>query len=356
MIINARSPYFITVNESGQVGSKVELFIYNYPNGIPSTPTYTLAKPIASPTQLRNDYNISSFVREFIENVTPYSTTDTMYSKVRVKRYKETSLGSYTLLDTIDYIGVNGWTKYTDGFNFNNGSSKFAILVDETIKHYYTRSFLDWFNGIFNITLGDKVEAIYKDLAGNNSVTDIIVATTDASGYYFKDIPYSKSLTAYNNGNTVTVRCYTQGTLTMTTTITSIPICEAKYIPYGCSFINRFGGWQMTYFFKASSKSMSQTSTSYSQLHSIVDYNPYNPQYNSFNINGRENLKVNTGFVEEKYSEIIKDLLLSETVNIAGYSADVVTTSTDLKTAIKDKNINYEIEFQFSFNIINDLI
>ena len=39
MIIYARSPYFVEINEASQLGSRVELFIWNNPNSEPSTPT-----------------------------------------------------------------------------------------------------------------------------------------------------------------------------------------------------------------------------------------------------------------------------------------------------------------------------
>ena len=53
MIIKTRSPYFIEVNEAGQVGSKIELFIWNEIQTEPVVATYTLAKPIPSVSQIK---------------------------------------------------------------------------------------------------------------------------------------------------------------------------------------------------------------------------------------------------------------------------------------------------------------
>jgi hypothetical protein len=41
MGIFARSPYIITINSSGQEGSKVELFIWNGTGSAPATAVYT---------------------------------------------------------------------------------------------------------------------------------------------------------------------------------------------------------------------------------------------------------------------------------------------------------------------------
>lgn len=89
-------------------------------NGIGSAPTdatYTFSKPIASTTQIENIYNISPFVKEYIDNVAPiYSVDETdstdMWANVQVKRYKETSVGTYSLVDTTNYLGTNGYTSF----------------------------------------------------------------------------------------------------------------------------------------------------------------------------------------------------------------------------------------------------
>jgi hypothetical protein len=69
---------------------------------------------------------------------------------------------------------------------------------------------------------------------------------------------------------------------------------------------------------------------------------------------------LNTGWVDEYYSDSITELLLSEKVLlvISGRHTPVTvkTQSSDLKTILKDKNINYEIEFEYAFNLINDAV
>jgi hypothetical protein len=53
---------------------------------------------------------------------------------------------------------------------------------------------------------------------------------------------------------------------------------------------------------------------------------------------------------------LIQDLLLSETVLLDGKPVEVKTQATTLKTSLQDKNINYEIEFDYAFNLINNVI
>ena len=72
-VVKVRSPFIITVAESGQVGSKIELSIWNKGNPVPSSGSgfYSLSKAIPSATQINTSYNISNYVKEFIYNVKP---------------------------------------------------------------------------------------------------------------------------------------------------------------------------------------------------------------------------------------------------------------------------------------------
>ena len=49
-LIFTRSPYFISVNETGQTGAKIKLYIWNEGTAVPTTPTYILSKNIPSAT------------------------------------------------------------------------------------------------------------------------------------------------------------------------------------------------------------------------------------------------------------------------------------------------------------------
>ena len=356
MIINARSPYFITVNESGQVGSKVEIFLWNAPTSVPASATYTLSKRNASATQTENSYNISSFIREYIDNIAPTESNNSMWCNVRVKRYKETSFGSYTLVDTIDYFGVNGYTKYLDGYNHTDASNAFVVLADTAKEIQYTLGSIPYVNVAVNTTLGDKVDISYKDLNGRNEILTILIDTSTASTKNLLSVPFSTSSVKYKNGNTLTIRYWSGGIVISTKTFRVTPVCEVKYTPVVCSFINRFGGWQFLNFFKAQTNSISVESTTYKMMPSGIDYNTSKPQSTSFNINGSQSVVLNTGWVNENYSDLIQDLLLAETILLDGKPAECKTTSTSLKTALMDRNINYTIEFEYAYNLINNVI
>ncbi len=356
MIIYSRSPYFITIDESAQVGSKLELRLWNGTGSAPVDATYTFSKPIASLTQTENVYNISPFVKEYIDNVAPiYSVDKTdstdMWVNVQVKRYKETSLGVYSLIDTTTYLGTNGYTLYLDGYNHTNSSNSFMVLSDNAKETFYdiTKD-IPYVDILINPTEGDTIEAVYKDLRGRNEVTEEYTAIKGMI-----KIPLTTTNVKYNKGNTLDI-VYTTGVTSTTYSYKVTPICEPKYSPVICSFINRFGGWQFVTFFKAQTNNISVKGSTFNLLQDSINYNTSKGQTKSFNINGKQSVKLSTGFVPENYSDLIQDLLLSETVLLDGKPVEVKTQSSSLKTSLMDKNINYEIEFDYAFNLINNVI
>lgn len=352
MIIYSRSPYFITVDEESQVGSKIELRLWNGTGASPTPATYTFSKPIASSTQIENIYNISPFVKEYIDNVAPNydageTDSTTMWVNVQVKRFKETAVGVYELLDTTTYLGTNGYTSFSDGYNYTNASDTFVLLSDNTkeIKYDITKS-IPYVNVLINPESGDVVTATYKDLRGRN---EVVVGYTETKGML--KIPLSTTSVKYKNGNTLTISYNDTDYI-----YNVMPICEPKYTPVICSFINRFGGWQFLTFFKAQTNNINVKGSNYNLLQDSINYNTSKGQSKSFNINGKQSVKLSSGFVPENYSDLIQDLLLSETVLLDGKPVEVKTQSTTLKTSLQDRNINYEIEFDYAFNLINNVI
>lgn len=359
MIINARSPYFITVNESGQIGSKIELFISPGEVALPSEATYTLSKRSPSSSQLRTDYNISQYIREFIDTTSSVNGGNYIFANVRVKRYKETSVGVFELLNTVDHFGVNGYTLYSDGYNYTDSSSLFVCLANPSIEINYQEgiesSKYPYINALVDFTANasSKVDVSYKDMNGRNEV----VVSYDTNAKSVIKVPVRTTSAKFDNGNTVTLNWKPAGTtVSITKTFTVKSICEPKYTPIQCQFINRFGGWQFLTFFKAKSSLINVMGTSYNVLPSSVDYNTKKGQTNTFNINGKQGIKLNTGWVTENYSELIQDLLLAETILLDDVPVEIKTQSSDIKTSLKDRNINYEMEFEYAFNLINNVI
>lgn len=350
-VISARSPFQIIINETGQTGSKVELFIWNKGTTEPTTPTYTMSESIASITQTQTSYNISPYILEFINPISSDAVagityeSDTAWCLVKVKRYKLVG-STATLLDTISYVGVNGFTKVVDGLNFDkSGVSNFLLLANENLKN-------EWYsNGTFYnfLVLREGIEwsINYYNSVGTLLYTQIFL-TAGSSEYYNFKIPL-----VYTGSVKIEIVNDDDGVIY---TINTEQVEECKYTPVNCSYVNSYGGWQNLVFFKAQSNSINIKGSEYSLLQKNVYYNPLIGQRKSFNINGVQTIKLNTGWIKENYNELIKDLLMSETILLDSVPVNIKTQSLTYKTSILDKNINYEIEFDYSNNLLNNIV
>jgi hypothetical protein len=355
MIIYARSPYFIEVNETSQLGSKIVLRIWNNPDTRPDEPTYTFTKSIASTTNRKNVYNISPYVKEYIDAIIPSDNTDSMLAIVEVERYKEATLGTYTLLDTTTYYSTGGYTNYSGGYNQSGSTDDILVLANTSLEYRYEEGITDY--PYVNVWADNSSPATltvsYKDLRGRNEVVNTI--TRDGAKLY--KVPLRTSSIKYDKGNTCTIIWKPTGEyIDKSVTINVMPICEPKYNPIVCQFINRYGGWQFLTFFKAQTNSIQTQGTTFKLLPDAVDYNVNRAETKSFNINGNQSIRLNTGWIPENYNELIQDLLLAETILLDGVPVEVKTTATDLKTSLRDRNINYEIQFDYAFSLINNVV
>jgi len=326
-----RSPYFIEVDEVGQTSAKIEVFLWNKGTTEPTTPNYTFTKQIPSPTQTKLYWNVSNLAQSFIKPIAPVNVLVPTEENVNTWCYMRVI--SYSddveILDEV-YVCLNGYTNYLDGYN-QSTTDDVVLLANEDIKLTHDKYVDCWIDDNEGI-------ASYSWVFGASEI-DI-----DSDGGVWK-LPID-----YSNENYL----YTGATTFFN--IVSNEVCEPKYTPVVCTFINRYGGWQYLTFFKANSQGIDVKSKDFNLLPSSIDFNPLQGIKQRFNFQGTQKIKCNTGWVDENYSELIQDLMLSEVVLLDNKPAIVKSQSFDIKTHLKDKNINYEIEFEFNYGLINDVI
>jgi hypothetical protein len=132
---------------------------------------------------------------------------------------------------------------------------------------------------------------------------------------------------------------------------------ECRYTPIDIFFQNKEGALQTLTFFKVKTESLTVTNEEFETDRGQPLQG--NHQYVTYNVQGKSNFKVNSGFVSEAMNETFKQLLLSERVWM--YKDEVFTPlkvsskSLEYKTRQKDRLINYEIGFDYAFNEINSI-
>jgi hypothetical protein len=134
-------------------------------------------------------------------------------------------------------------------------------------------------------------------------------------------------------------------------------VCEPKYDPYLIQFVNKYGVSDYLTFFKKSTEQGNFTQDQYQKsiyADAYTDVNYTTGKYQSFNINSRNTLTLNTGFVDESYGDIMEEILMSEKVAVYedGQWVAIVPNrgSIDYQKSINDKTINYTMSFTYAFD------
>lgn len=337
----ARSPFFIS--ESGTAGqeTKLEIYLYNDPDSVPSTPTHTLIKPIPSTTVTTVHYDVSPYFREYIEHTSfTEITADTAsdqgeYCRAELKMYLD------NVLQTTYYkIGFNGYGYFEDGYNpVSYGNT--GHMTDGT---YYVREGGDCGAVFYNDDLAVTWEAKWTGTTSGGTTT---VTLANEYGH----VPYVHP-NYVGEGNTLEI---IRNTATVSTYVFE-EICEDRYTPLVCDFVNKYGAWQQLIFFKANHKEMKAKSEKYKMMPDSINYSTSENINQTFNRNATEMITCNTGWVPEGYSEVMKELLLSEIIRLDGEPVILSTNNAKLMTHLNEKVINYEVKFEYANNMLNYII
>lgn len=343
--IFARSPYMVEINEAGQVETKLQIYIWNGTGPAPASPTKTLSKKIPSTSNPATYYDVSPYILEYInhnqlQTVTGLVSANTdQYVNVKIKKFKKITTSFIQVGTDLQYLGFAGYGYFEDGSNPDLGD--YHLTSDNYQYNPFGNSigFLT-----FYATSGYFVR-------WTNLVTGA-VSTSSVGLAGMKNVPLVRP-TWEQDGNIFEVLT---GALVPKFTVKMTPNLECKYDVVECSFVNRYGAWQSTFFFKASYDNMTkQTSTYKMNPNSWPFYLQQEPQVQTFNTNAKANIKVNSGWVPESYKEVVRELLLSDRILINGLPYTLSTNSVELYKSINNKNINYELTFDAAFDMINSV-
>jgi hypothetical protein len=349
--IFARSPYIVRIAQATQIGSKLEIWLS--PTTFGGTPTYTLSKLIPSPTNIDTLYDISAYIREYISFLACSSGGNTAIANptnervnVQLKLYWYNGTTYAQVGATQTHIAFDGYTYYENLYNFDLGN----YALDSGNYYYDPTSDA----GKIRVTGGASFTAKYTNLS-----TGTFTSLAISNGTY--DIPRVR--TTPNElavGNKVEI-LNSAGVVQATWNF--YPLDECKYTPVIIDFVNRYGAWQREFFFKASNDNFSVENTEYNLMQTSrfasspsTFYSGLEGQRKVFNANGKKSIKVNTGWVKETWKDVLKQIMLSERILIDNKPAKINTKSTELFKQINTKQINYSLEFEFAYDVINSVI
>ena len=358
----SRSPHIITIDETDQTETRIELFLWNT-GSQPPDPQYTLSKKIPSSNNTATYYNISPYTEEYyrfttfqnIYNVYDQAISTNFVVQYVVEKYK-TIAGVESSAGTESGEFMNGYGYYMEGQNPLNFTT---VGLDEGEYFYNFETGADtslpqYMAGTLDAFLSDSNFFIRYTNSRTGVVTDIPFSSTGVRVF-----PRVHHTNLADGNKTQLMRGSS-----VRWTATFKPQCEPKYQPVVIDFINKYGSWARIFFQKAKTRNITVKSDSYKANPSSLPYSPTaEGQVRNINTTGQETIKLNTGFVNDGYGEYLQQLLLSEKINLLDSETSsqyqpvtVQTKSLKKQTGLNDGTINYELTFDFAFDIINNVI
>ena len=375
-IINTRSPFFVSITDSSISYATLDIEIYtgDKTSDFTGTPDYELKKSkIGSNTTIT--FEIAELIRDFLEILFngSYSSTNENY----VSKWVRTVVTSYDATDTqisqtIDInLALNGFNYFEEG-NTSPTTSTFISnrVVFALADNTYSVPFYSGNGGqvsfkkdgevlsTFNLTASDEseeqiVQVSVNDLVNYQNYEERVL--TNANAVVEQSSCLTRFFDEFSVGDIDTI------SVTGEPDIKVITISECRYQPYKITFINKFGVLQDMFFFKKAVEAMTTKRETYKGTtinngsYSISDHTK-----RDFNIQANETIKLSSGYLNEEYNEVFKQMMLSEKVWLTDENDNVLpinikTSSINYKTSLNDKLVEYTIDFDRSYNVINNV-
>ena len=372
-LILARSPYFIDRLYDDNPSLSINIRVLDDTNTLVLLKTYNLA--FKNATYL----DISPLIRDYL--------IDYEVLRVEVTNQGDNVFGEFV---TDDYIAVDGYSYYEEGHN-----KDFTSLLEDTNGYYA---------GSNNVVYRNRDEPVTIPFLFPDTIDEISLSTipTSTVNYYKGNVLVStesinftdtasrvKYLTqdsidsfeervlqdegvyevdcsrlfhdAYTENTPDRVEIIPQGDASKSFELTIVPVNECKYTPNKLIFVNKFGVEEDFWFFKKSVNNITTSRESYraNTLPSYITGDLSQHSHASYNVNGKKTMTINTGFIPESFNENLKQLMLSEKVWIYldGNKLPITIKDSDMqfKTVLNEKLINYEMEIEFAYDIINTI-
>ena len=379
MAINTRSPKYVSTSIANTSYTTLDIYIWEGSVIATTTPKYSLKKyAINGSTWV--GYEVSELVRDYIDTIFDgnYNGQSVWY-KSTINVYNSSNV----LISTINSSTQSAFDSYSyfeEGESFNIGlksllmsNKEMFVLADNVFRipihtlNNPTVLFLKDGEVVSSQTLSGTTESStqvkYISIDGITGNYDSFKSRVLEDNGTFEDSKCLQDfLDEFEIGEVDTIRVSDSNG---TETIKVITLDECKYEPKKVTFVNKFGALQDMFFFKKSVEKMTVKKESYkANIRNQYDAYSISSHVNrEFNVVGNESISLSSGFLSEEYNEVFKQLMLSEKVwitNVTNTSVQVLpinvkTSNITYKTSLNDKLVEYTIDFDNSFNVINNI-
>lgn len=398
--------YSVSSTNSGNSGFKyvADVFIWFGASGsVPVSYNYRLIKPKEPVSNLYGYFDISNVVSAFLSQTnidhgagTATDNEETVCNVVVKFREYTTAGGVGAVSATSNTIqAYDGYAEFVDGVNYANtdgiltsGSSIQYVQPDQemtigVVPIHVTGMFVEYSDGqaaaIDIADLGatystDSTDWLYFLPLGpaNLNASAIDPKPEDVADLLYYDVSLGNLVSVnyarrvINDGGVVEALACCENALQalgeLPTFTTRLELtCELKYDPITIAYQNKYGAWDYIVAFK---KSINSTRTDKKRYATNVGtigstqwtYDPATASptktYNNF---GTDSIVLNTGYLNDGYNQMVKELMLSNSVYLVEEERYVILNDTQVeyKTSLNDNLIQYTFTFDYAAEIKN---
>ena len=386
-IINTRSPFYIKVSDSSLATATLQLYIYEGVKDV--TPDGADLKYTVTKSEIEGGnyvvFEISELIRDYID--VKYDGEYDSYcvwanAVITAKNASGGTISSPTVTPsdyTNQFIAVDGYGYFEEGVNPEPSRSllqsnkiiyrpsdynvNIPIFAEDTnsVEYLYNNTTIRTDTISDNDNTNQKIQYIYSYV---NSDTDTYQERVlNDGGTLEESVCLDKFL---RNVDTSPVDKIIINSSNSPEVVEIRTLDCSIYDPIKVTFVNKYGALQDLWFDKKSINSINVQSNDYKasvmNFSSTPTYDTSAHQNRVLDLVGKESITMNTGYIDEEYNEVFRQLMLSEQVWMTRLTdtEEVLplrpkTQSLQFKTRTNDKLVNYTVEFDFAFDKINTI-
>ena len=384
-IINTRSPFYIKVSDSTLATATLQLYIYE--GAFQSSPPSSDKKYTITKSELESNnyvvFEISELIRDYID-VKYGGEYDSYCVWVRATIIKNTSSGGIIGSPTsTNYIATDGYGYFEEGVNPEpsrsllqsnkimyrpeDGNINIPIFAEDTnsVAYYNNGTLVRSQTITDNDNTNQKIQYISVSGNSDNATYEERVLEDGGTLESSRCLEQFLSYLDISKVDEIVVGYDTDaGSAAHIIKVRNLD-CSI-YDPIRVTFVNKYGALQDLWFDKKSVDSIEVQSNDYKA--SVMDFSS-TPTYDTsahqnrvLDLVGKESITMNTGYIDESFNEVFRQLMLSEQVWMTRLNdtEEVLplrprTQSLQFKTRTNDKLVNYTVEFDFAFDKINTI-
>ena len=379
MAINLRSPYYQGTAVTGAIFATLDLYIWTGNFNASPPPVYSLRKNSINPsTSPSIFFELSELIRDYIDiTFNGNYNGQAVWFKVKQTAYAEPNNILFGPTTSSTNLALDGYWYFEEPqtatpsalisnrelFVLEDNAFRIPIYINNTPTVVFYKDGEVIASETFTPSPESANQIKYVSIYGDDFNYDTFKERVVETGGTFEDNYCIQSF--FDNYSIGAVDKITISDSNGIETIKVNVIEECKYEPKKVTFINKFGALQDMYFFKKAVNRMAVSKESYKSniVSAYGTYDYTNHVNRDFNIVANESISLSSGYLSEEYNEVFKQLLLSEKVWVTNIietgeqvlPINVKTSDITYKTSLNDKLVEYTIEFDKSFDTINNI-